>query len=260
VVGAEHLEPYGRRSVVRVTTPAATHRRRARRGEGERLRAEILVAARELLAETQDADGVSIRAVADRVGVSTPSIYLHYTDKAALLEAVCEAVFADLDTVMEQAAATTDDPFESLRLRGLVYVRFALDNPEQYRLAMMRMPDSGGQGHPFTVDDIVAGAAYQHLTAAAQRCIDVGVFAPGTDPATVATTLWAATHGVVALCLAKPGMAGDDAVALCDRVITTVGLGIAAASHLDAGAPQPGTAGPYTSHEIAKLLGRLTPR
>ena len=41
---------------MRMTTAAARPRRRARRGEGERLREEILVAARELLAETQDAD------------------------------------------------------------------------------------------------------------------------------------------------------------------------------------------------------------
>ena len=63
-----------------MTSAPAHPRRRARRGEGERLREEILVAARELLAETNDADAVSVRAVAERVGVSTPSIYLHYAD------------------------------------------------------------------------------------------------------------------------------------------------------------------------------------
>jgi len=216
-----------------MTSAPARPRRRARRGEGERLREEILAAARELLAETNDADAVSVRAVAERDGVSTPSIYLHFADKAALMDAVCEAVFADLDRVMEEAAATTDDPFDGLRLRGLVYARFALENPEQYRLAMMRMPghlDSSASA--FTADDIVGGPTYHHLTSAVARCIDLGVFAPGVDPQVVATGLWAAAHGAVALCLAKPDLAGEDALALCEMVINNAGLGAAFASYL----------------------------
>ena len=197
------------------------------------MREEILGAARELLAETKDADAVSVRSVAERVGVSTPSIYLHFADKAALMDAVCEQVFADLDRVMEEAAATTDDPFDGLRLRGVVYARFALENPEQYRLAMMRMPghlDSSPSA--FTADDIVGGPTYHHLTSAVSRCIELGVFAPGTDPEVVATSLWAAAHGAVSLCLAKPGLAGDDALALCEMVIDHAGLGAAFASYL----------------------------
>ena len=216
-----------------MTSATARPRRRARRGEGERLRDEILVAARELLAETNDADAVSVRAVAERVGVSTPSIYLHYADKTALLDAVCEAVFADLDQAMEAAAATTEDPFDALRLRGNCYCSFALENPEQYRLAMMRMPGHlDSSPNAFSAEDIVAGPTHRHLTEAVQRCIDVGVFAPGTDPLAVTTGLWAAAHGAVSLCLAKPGLVGDQALALCEMVIVNAGLGAALSSYL----------------------------
>jgi len=216
-----------------VTTAAARPRRRAKRGEGERLRAEILAAARELLAETQDADALTVRSVADRVGVSTPSIYLHFADKAALLDAVCEAVFADLDSQMEAAGAESEDPFEGLRLRGVAYVRFALANPEQYRLAMMTMPGRHDLGKTALMyEDIVVGQTYGNLIGAVQRCIDVGVFAPGTDAQTVATTLWAAAHGAVSLCLAKPDLAGDDAEALCGMVIEHAGMGAALSSYV----------------------------
>jgi AcrR family transcriptional regulator len=44
------------------------------RGQGEQLREEILAAAERLLAKTEDTDAVSIRAVADAVGVASPSI------------------------------------------------------------------------------------------------------------------------------------------------------------------------------------------
>jgi AcrR family transcriptional regulator len=221
-------------------TPAtARPRRRARRGEGERLREEILVAAKALLAETGDADAVSVRAVAERVGVSTPSIYLHFADKATLLDAVCLDVFTELDTLMEQAATDVEDPFEGLRQRGLAYVRFALQNPEHYRLVMMRMPGHESySGDEFGRDDIVAGATYHHLTDAVRRCVEAGVFAPEANPELIATTLWAAAHGAVSLCLAKPGIAGDDALALCDYVITTSGLGVAVMGHMGEVGPE----------------------
>ena len=51
-----------------------TTRSRARRGEGDLLREEILLAATRLLIETGNEDAMSIRAIADAVGVSPPSI------------------------------------------------------------------------------------------------------------------------------------------------------------------------------------------
>jgi AcrR family transcriptional regulator len=68
-------------------------RRRAARGSGEQLREEILNAATDLLLETGHAKDVSIRSVAQRVGVTPPSIYLHFADKDALLDAVCGRYF-----------------------------------------------------------------------------------------------------------------------------------------------------------------------
>jgi AcrR family transcriptional regulator len=243
-----------------MTDAPARPRRRARRGEGERLREEILTAAREILAETQDADAMSIRAVAEKVGVSTPSIYLHFADKAALLDAVCTAVFADLDSLMEEAGSRTADPFEGLRLRGIAYVRFALDNPEQYRLAMMTMPGRHDMGKtPLMYEDIVVGQTYQNLTAAVQRCIEAGVFAPGTEPLTVATTLWAAAHGAVSLCLAKPDLAGDQAEALCALVIEHAGMGAAMASYVGSDSELHRDSEPHVhpSEQIAAMLQTL---
>jgi AcrR family transcriptional regulator len=242
---------------MRMTTAAARPRRRARRGEGERLRAEILASAKALLAETGDADAVSVRAVADRVGVSTPSIYLHFADKAALMDAVCLDVFTALDREMEAAARESPDPFEGLRLRGMAYVRFALENPEHYRLVMMRTP--GHDAHaddPFGSDDIVAGAAFHHLRDAVNDCVAAGVFAPDQDPELVATSLWAAAHGAVSLCLAKPGIAGEDALALCDHVICAAGLGLALLGRLG---DHDGHLAPGPSGSLVALLATLAP-
>ena len=80
-------------------------RRRAPRGSGEQLREEILDATTELLLETGHAKAVSIRSVAQRVGVTPPSIYLHFADKDALLDAVCARYFEKLDEEMQRVAA-----------------------------------------------------------------------------------------------------------------------------------------------------------
>src|SRR3954464_11476209 len=115
----------------------AAVRPRSARGKGAELRGELLRAAMDLLTETGEEDAVSLRAVAQRVGVSVPSIYLHFADKQALLDAVCEEVFEALHMQMSAVSADADNPFAGLRAQGMAYVQFALDNPEHYRLVLM---------------------------------------------------------------------------------------------------------------------------
>src|SRR5207248_1609382 len=102
----------------------AVKRRRAARGSGEQLREEILDATTELLLETGHAKAVSIRSVAQRVGVTPPSIYLHFADKDALLDAVCARYFEKLDEEMQRVAADQPSTIDVLRAQGLAYVRF----------------------------------------------------------------------------------------------------------------------------------------
>lgn len=225
---------------------SARPRRRYRRGEGERLRADILVAAKDLLAETGDEESVSVRAVAERVGVTTPSIYHHFADKAALIAAVCADVFADLDAAMEQAAAQEQDAFTALRARGEAYARFALENPEHYRIVMMTPPR--GEQHAFDGDDLVAGATFRHLVDAVRRCQDAGVFGTRHAAEELARTLWGAAHGAVALALAKPGVEGEDPLAFCLRAIEVAGVGLAVLDRI----PDEDVTGP-------DLLDRLGP-
>jgi len=71
-------------------------RRRARRGDGPLLREEIIAAAERLLLERGSEEAVSMRAIADAVGVTPPSIYLHFADKEELFVAVCDARFDEL--------------------------------------------------------------------------------------------------------------------------------------------------------------------
>ena len=115
--------------------PIAGRRPRARKGEGAALRDEILAATERLLLETGSAEAVSIRSVADRVGVTPPSIYRHFADKNDLIFEVSTGHFVALDERLSKAAEGIDDPVDRLRAMGFAYMRFGLDNPEPAFLA-----------------------------------------------------------------------------------------------------------------------------
>lgn len=212
-------------------SPAARARARARRGEGERLRDEIIAAAAELLAETDDESAVSIRAVAARVGVTAPTIYRHFADKDDLLFAVCSGVFTTLQRVLERAIAGTTDPLDGLRATLRTYVEFGLAHPEHYRLIFMRPPvlpagvtiadfraacaaglpiasADGAIGHGLSGPELLGSEAFMVVFELVGRWLatlaDVDDVDERPDQFTVATSLWAHAHGVASLRIAKP--------------------------------------------------------
>jgi AcrR family transcriptional regulator len=198
-----------------VTQPAA--RRRARRGEGEALRQEILAAAVALLAETGNEDAVSIRAVADRVGVTPPSIYLHFADKEALVEAVCLEAFASFDDRLSAAAASRDDPVELLQAIGRAYVEFALERPEHYRFMFMRRPPAGLSEPTAAELESIGGLAL--VVTAVQAAQRQGLIDTAKDAGLVSYALWSAAHGIAALLIAKPHFPWGDRDALIESVL-----------------------------------------
>lgn len=174
-------------------------RTRARRGEGDQLRDEIVEAGTRLLVETCDESAVTIRAVANSVGVTSPSIYRHFADKHALLLAVCEKTFVAFDDHIEAAVAGVEDPLEELAVRGRAYVRFGLDNPEHFRIMFMtrRQPTEAAPDH-------LTSSAFEHHFDAVNRACAVGALPPDTDPMRAALFLWVGVHGVTSLLVAKP--------------------------------------------------------
>jgi AcrR family transcriptional regulator len=197
-------------------SPRATERQRARRGEGERLREEILDATTDLLIEVGSADKVSTRAVARRVGCSSPALYLHFPDKAALVYATCERQFQTLGQLIDEAVGKVDDPVGKLRVAARVYTDFAVDHPEQYRVMMM--DSTYGQLYQANLNELGNEAGLASVLAALTDGIDKGVFVAG-DPYLMAVGLWASIHGMASLVLAKPGIEWPATDELVDRLL-----------------------------------------
>ncbi|HLY82474.1 MAG TPA: TetR/AcrR family transcriptional regulator [Acidimicrobiales bacterium] len=188
------------------------------------LRAEILDAAEGLLVATGDESALSIRAIAKAVGVTPPSIYLHFADRNELIFAVVEEQFRQLDRQMQQAVEGVDDPMARIARRGQAYVDFGLANPEHYRLLMMGRPDCTPDR--FVDERLGTTATFEHVVEDVQAAIAAGQL-PFGDPVLVSCGLWMVVHGVTSLLITKPEFPWPDRATLMEHVLTVYRVGLA---------------------------------
>jgi len=190
-------------------------RRRSARGEGAALRQEIIAAAERLLLSHGSDEAVSIRAVADLVGVTPPSIYRHFTDKRELILAVCEHQFARFNDAMSDAVKPARGPLGELRAMGKAYIEFGLNHPEAYTVMFMRPPPSL-DGYNGNEQD--RPAAFVALVEAVQRAVDAGELETPTA-AHAAQVIWSVVHGLTSLLIAHPHFQWSDKSDLVDDAL-----------------------------------------
>jgi AcrR family transcriptional regulator len=180
----------------------AVKRIRARRGEGERLRKEILDAAEQILVAKADADAVSIREISQIVGVTAPSIYRHFQDKDALVLAVCERAYDRFGDFLEAGAAQGTDPLGEIKGRAKAYINFALANPGQYRVLFMT-PGSHESAFDMNHSEI---RGLVELVVSVEKAIAADLVRPVASALDMAIMLWSQVHGIVSLRIAHPEM------------------------------------------------------
>ena len=208
--------------------PAAARRARNPRGQGSRLRGELIAAARQLLSGAGAESELTIRAVTRTAGVHPQAFYLHFSSLDQLLYAVYAAEFAELTTAL-QAAARSHGPGEpALRAMCHAYARFALAQPARYRL-LMAVP---GQPHPdWDPQELPGSPALRLLADALAACRPAppghaAASGAGRDagrdrhgPAECAILLWASLHGLVSLRVARPAFAWPPVEQLVDSSV-----------------------------------------
>lgn len=173
-------------------------RARNRRGEGGRLRDEIVSAAVELLDETGDESTVTLRAVARRVGIAAPSIYRHFPDQPSIMLAVVRQAFAELEEQLRAGlVGAGDDPRRRLLAVGGAYLEFAQQHPGRYRTMFggLWMPDLDAT--TLTAADLssLGDASMGLLVDALERCVAAGI-ATSDDLVADGVALWVGLHGL----------------------------------------------------------------
>ena len=152
--------------------------------------------------EHADADAVSLRELARKVGVSATAVYRHFPDKKALMAALASAGIARLGEAQRLASEQAGGGPAGFSATGRAYVRFALAHPALFRLTFTHGDPSGGGA---------AGEdeAWKLLSSYAES------FA-GADAQRLQLQAWAVAHGLAMLML-DGLLPADDA--LIDSVI-----------------------------------------
>lgn len=168
------------------------------RGQGAHLREEIVAAAVELLEEHGNESAVTLRSVARRIGIAAPSIYRHFPDQPAIMLAVVQAAFAELDADLLSARdAAGSDPRRRLLAIGQAYLRFAEQHPQRYRTMFGGVWLPTADVGSVTADDLLAlgQGALELLLQALSDCVDAGR-ATSTDVPADTVALWLGLHGL----------------------------------------------------------------
>lgn len=161
------------------------------------LRRALLDAALESIDE-QGMEGLSLRGIARRAGVSHAAPYHHFSDRAALVAAVAEEGFRFLRQAMLDRIADVEEPRRRLQQVGVGYVLFAVRHPAHFRV-MFSPEVTDKRTHPSL--EAAAGAAFGVLSDAIHECQAAGALRE-RDIEVLSATAWSLVHGLAVLSLA----------------------------------------------------------
>jgi AcrR family transcriptional regulator len=159
------------------------------------LREKILASACDLYLQ-EGLEGLSMRKLARRVGLTAPALYRYYESKEHVLADVLREAYRAFAQYLYRGLEG-QTPEERLMRAGDGFLDFALEHPRWYRmiympperLGMVRVPDdiaSQGCGvHQFWVDRL-------------RECMATGLLRDD-DPVQVGLTMWAHSHGLITL-------------------------------------------------------------
>ncbi|MBL0869165.1 MAG: TetR/AcrR family transcriptional regulator [Phycisphaerales bacterium] len=160
----------------------------------------ILSAARDLFVR-EGYEAVSMRKIAEAIDYTPAALYVHFRDKAELMQEICRRDFGAL-TAETLKLANVEDPLARIYMMGATYIRFGIEHTNQYRLMFMTP-------HPVEVpipeeelkkmnDPDQDGYAFFRATV--QQALERGMMRMSVEDLELVTqTFWAAVHGVTAI-------------------------------------------------------------
>ena len=155
---------------------------------------EKLVTEAALLLDFGGDAAVTLRAVAQAVGVSHNAPYRHFRDRSALLAAIAERDFGMLASTFEQARTREGRPIDRLREALGTFTRYGHDHPTRYRL-LFNDPGVGTAGGTLEAAALAAFMAFANLVEDAQGAGSL----PATSTRELAGLIYATAHGLIDL-------------------------------------------------------------
>lgn len=178
----------------------AKARQRNARGEGSRLRLEIIQAAIRVI--DNDTGRFTLTSIASETGIAGPSIYDHFSGVDDIRFAVIRSCYEDLIDEVRQAQRDLHDPVARLDATCMAYLTYAARFPRRYSLLFRNERDRKEKSE---VGEHGA-TALQTLVDSIADCKAAGV-SRSVDPYQDALAVWAAVHGLALLRTSRPNFA-----------------------------------------------------
>jgi AcrR family transcriptional regulator len=156
-----------------------------------------LISVAERLFAEQGREAVSMRQLAQALGVSVMTPYRYFKDKDDILAATRASGFDRFAEALETAYDSVADPVQRARMVGAAYLTFAFENPAAYRL-MFDLTQPNEENYPELAR--AGERARKTMSAYVESLLRAGQLVG--DPEIVAHVCWAAIHGLVVLKLA----------------------------------------------------------
>ena len=180
--------------------PTGPQRQRNPRGQGHRLRGEIIAGAAQLIERTGSEHSITLRAVAREIGIAAPSIAPHFADRAEIIDAVVASELEGVSNALREAATGVADPVEALFAAFRAYVAFGWDHPNRYRVIYERryLEIWDDAQPPMLETGPLMNRTIELGVSLLQACIDAGRSA-STDAFADILAIWMLLHGLVTL-------------------------------------------------------------
>ena len=133
---------------------------------------DALLAAAEQLVEQGGIGALSVRAVAEEIGVSTRAVYSTFGSKEGLLEALAQRSFEMLRDAIAGLPHTRDPARDLVQAALTVFRPMAVEHPSLFRNAFLRAAPHVELG-PDVAD--AARSGYELLTERVQRLAEAGL-------------------------------------------------------------------------------------
>ena len=146
-------------------------------------------------------EGLTLRNVGTRVGVSRSALYRHFDDKAALLARIAADGFRLLaETLRRVRANAGSDATDTLEVMAAAHVHFAQANPSHYIAMFDGATRDRREGSAVAPE---AEAAFSQIVEGVRDAQRRGLIGAG-DPVAVAEVRWSLTFGLSRLGATSP--------------------------------------------------------
>ena len=192
-------------------------RQRNQRGEGARLRDELIEAAMRILDRAPGMQ-LSLRMVAKEAGVAAPSVYRHFPDAKAMIGGIVRECWSQMGDRLVNAASDmgTESPFDALKAEMSAFVRYAMERPSRYQLlfALSSDPEHDLEGP--------VRPAFRPIRESIEAIATGGGKVPTADSFAAALMLLSLAHGRIGLAHLAPNRRGNHAAGVEAFVLETL--------------------------------------